>query len=98
MMHRRERKRLLAAVAGPALLGLASATTGFAGQPASGSPSMEQLTPQDVVRKIEEAGYTDVRDVEYDNGHWEAEAIGKDGRRVDLRIDPTTGAVVPERD
>ncbi|MEW6272045.1 MAG: PepSY domain-containing protein [Thermodesulfobacteriota bacterium] len=56
------------------------------------------LSPDEIVRKVEAAGYRDVRDVEYDDGRWEAEAIDKSGKRVDLRIDPASGAVVLDED
>lgn len=42
------------------------------------------------------AGYTDIRDLEFDDGFWEAEARNSAGRRVELRVDPRTGAVVHE--
>jgi uncharacterized membrane protein YkoI len=35
-----------------------------------------------------------VRDLEWDHGRWEVEATDAEGRRVELYVDATTGAVV----
>lgn len=40
------------------------------------------------------AGYTDVREVEYDDGVWEIRATGADGRRVTVHVDPTDGTIL----
>jgi hypothetical protein len=57
-------------------------------------PRAVALSPADVVRQIEAAGYKDVRDLEYDDGRWEADATSADGAAVDVELDPATGAVV----
>jgi hypothetical protein len=49
-----------------------------------------------IIRNLESAGYTDVRDLEKDDGIWEAEATNAAGQRVELDIDPTSGAVIRE--
>jgi hypothetical protein len=49
-----------------------------------------------IIRNLESAGYTDVQDLEKDDGIWEAEATNAAGQRVELDIDPTTGAVIRE--
>lgn len=54
------------------------------------------LTAEQVTAKLQAAGYTNVHDVEYDDGQWEADAVSADGRSVDLEIDPRTGAVTHE--
>lgn len=53
-----------------------------------------QMTTAEVMQAVERAGYTDIRDVEFDDGLWEVEATGSDGRRVDLHIDPRNGEVI----
>lgn len=53
-----------------------------------------QMTTTEIMQAVEQAGYTDIRDVEFDGGLWEVEATGTDGRRVDLQIDPRTGEVL----
>ncbi|WP_369978809.1 PepSY domain-containing protein [Xanthomonas bundabergensis] len=40
------------------------------------------------------AGYTQVHDVHYDEGLWEAQARTSTGQRVELRADPGDGSVV----
>jgi uncharacterized membrane protein YkoI len=47
-----------------------------------------------VISMLQAAGYSTVRDVELDDGLWEAEVRGSDGRWYDLHIDPSSGAVI----
>jgi hypothetical protein len=54
------------------------------------------LTGAEVRAKIEAEGYTNVHDVEFDDGVWTADARSADGRSVDLSIDPRTGKVYPD--
>lgn len=54
------------------------------------------MTERDVQDMLAKEGYTNIRDVEFDDGMWEAEARRSDGRDLDLRIDPRTGAIHPE--
>lgn len=49
-----------------------------------------------IIRNLEAAGYTDVHDLEKDDGIWEAEATNAAGQRVELDIDPTSGSVIRE--
>src|SRR5690606_4875462 len=53
-------------------------------------------TERDVQDRLAAEGYTNTRDIEFDDGMWEAEARRSDGRDLDLRIDPRTGAIHPE--
>lgn len=55
------------------------------------------LSAQDIVRVLEAAGYRHIHDVEFDDGFWEADAINRAGQRVELRMDPRTGAVLREK-
>lgn len=43
---------------------------------------------------LQAAGYTTVRDVELDDGLWEAEVKAADGRWHDVHIDPASGTVI----
>ena len=54
------------------------------------------MDPNEVIRSLEGAGYTDVRDLEKDDGIYEAEATNASGQKVDLDIDPATGNVLRE--
>ncbi len=54
------------------------------------------LTEADVRAKLAVAGYTNVHDVDYEDGIWNAEADNPAGKDVELKIDPATGAVMGE--
>ena len=52
------------------------------------------LTEADVRAKLATAGYTNVHDVDYEDGIWNAEADDPAGKDVELKIDPKTGKVI----
>ena len=52
------------------------------------------LTEADVRAKLAAAGYTNVHDVDYEDGIWNAEADDPAGKDVELKIDPKTGQVI----
>lgn len=60
------------------------------------STAPAELTIQQVIGKLETAGYSAIGDVEKDDGHWEAEASNKSGQRVEVELDSRTGAIVRE--
>ena len=47
-----------------------------------------------VSEALSKAGYADVRDVEKDDGMWEAEVRGDDGRYHDVHVIPETGEIL----
>ena len=53
--------------------------------------------PDDITRQLNAAGYTEVRDIEFDGGLWEAEVRGKDGRWHDVAIDAANGELMDDR-
>lgn len=53
-----------------------------------------QMSTADVMQRVEQSGYTNIRDVEFDDGFWEVEATGTDGRQVELYVDPRSGEVL----
>ncbi len=59
------------------------------GQSAGG----QQLSIQDITAKATAMGY-DVRKVERDDGCFEVYATGKNGNRVEIYMNPVTGAVL----
>lgn len=59
------------------------------GQPAASAP----MTQAQVKSALEAKGYTNINDIEFDDGMWEADAKSADGNRVDLRFDATSGTV-----
>ncbi len=52
------------------------------------------LSEADVRARLAVAGYTNVHDVDYEDGIWNAEADDPAGRDVELKIDPKTGRVI----
>ncbi|MGQ4273855.1 PepSY domain-containing protein [Terrihabitans sp. B22-R8] len=57
------------------------------------------LSVGEISSRLEAAGYTRITDIESDDGLYEVDATSPEGHRVDLDVDPRTGAVVrSERD
>ena len=52
------------------------------------------LNQASVTAKLAAAGYTNVHDVDYEDGVWNAEADDPAGKDVEVKIDPKTGAVI----
>lgn len=52
------------------------------------------LGEADVRARLSAAGYTNVHDVDYEDGIWNAEADDPRGKDVELKIDPATGKVI----
>lgn len=73
------------------VLGLAATGFAFAQSGASGLASSE------ILQRVEQAGFSDVRDLEFDDGLWEVKARDRDGRRVELLVDPVTGEIIDPR-
>jgi hypothetical protein len=69
---------------------------GAAAANAADVPPADKLSPAEIVRSLESAGYKDVHDVEFDDGHYEADAVSPAGVAVDLDVDPRTGKVMRE--
>jgi hypothetical protein len=62
------------------------------------APSAQEW--QRVVTQLSSLGFTSWKEIEWDDGYWEVDdAIGPDGVKYDLKLDPETLAVVEqERD
>ena len=54
------------------------------------------LTIIQVVQKLESLGYTNIHDVEKDDGVWEAEATAPNGTRVELDLDLKDARILKE--
>ncbi len=59
--------------------------------------AQDALTAPQVRAQLEAQGYTDVKDIKFDDGMWEADARSADGRQVDVRLDPRNGTVYPDK-
>ncbi|MGO1541652.1 MAG: PepSY domain-containing protein [Luteimonas sp.] len=74
-----------------------SAALAFAGGTAcAADPGQGSMNERDVRDALTAAGYTDIEDVERDDGLWDADARRGDGRKIDVRVDPRTGTVYPD--
>jgi uncharacterized membrane protein YkoI len=56
-------------------------------------PPDDALPLSEVLRKLDKAGYSKVREVGFDRKDWKIEVI-KDQREWNLRVDPLTGKVI----
>jgi uncharacterized membrane protein YkoI len=56
--------------------------------------AVAELGEADIRARLAAAGYTDVKDVEFDDGMWTAEADTAQGQRMELKLDPRSGEVV----
>ena len=74
---------------------LAVALAFAAGTACAADPGQDGMSDSQVRDALTAAGYTDIDDLERDDGMWDADAR-RDGRRVEVRIDPRTGTVYPE--
>ena len=52
-----------------------------------------QLTVRDIYDRLEAAGYRQIREIEWDDGRYEAKATNAQGERVKLKVNASTGAV-----
>ncbi|GAB3731409.1 hypothetical protein GCM10028794_07610 [Silanimonas algicola] len=60
-------------------------------------PGQRQLGIGEVMQRLAAAGYTDVKELERDDGFWTAEVRTTMGFERDVRVHPITGAVDVER-
>ena len=63
---------------------------------AGAASAQDALTASEVRARLEAQGYTNVNDVEFEDGVWTADARSADGNRVDVSIDPATGKIYPD--
>lgn len=72
----------------------AALATAFTAAPAFAA----DLSAADVQAKLRAAGYTQVHELERDDGVWEADVTRADGSVDDVIIDPATGEIFDPRD
>jgi hypothetical protein len=87
------RKLALFAVTAGILAGLASAHAGSLGRPCTSAPQNQWLPMQELQAKVEAQGYK-VQKAKLKNACGELYTIDKSGNRVELFVDPTSGAIV----
>ena len=59
--------------------------------------AQDALTAPQVRAHLESQGYTDIKDVRFEDGMWEADATSADGKKVDVKLDPRNGTVYPDK-
>jgi hypothetical protein len=59
---------------------------------------VSNLTEDDVKAKLTAAGYSEVHDVDFDDGMWKAEAERADGDDREIHLDASTGKILYEED
>ena len=78
------------------LLAAAFGATILAAPALAEQPGKDWMPMDEVFKTLTQAGYTDIRELEADNGHWEGKAL-KDGHLVEFHADSRTGAVTKEK-
>ncbi|AUN94154.1 PepSY domain-containing protein [Pseudazoarcus pumilus] len=61
---------------------------------ATASQSSEWLSIQDVLQRLEAAGYRNFEEVERESDGYEVKATDPDGRRVELDVHPVSGEIL----
>jgi len=74
-----------------------SAAPAAASEDASYTPATG-VSAQSINDQLKAAGYTDIDDVEMEDNVWTAEAKGPDGKKVELKLDPTDGHIISKKD
>lgn len=56
-----------------------------------------QFSAAQITSQVEAAGYSQVRDIEFEDGFWEVKAVDAQGNRAKLLVDPDTGELIDAR-
>jgi hypothetical protein len=84
--------RALKAASLAVVLAVAGAGLAFADNDVPGADWM----PKDqVIQKLEAAGYTNITGLKADDGHWEGKGV-KNGKIMEFDVDPHSGALTKE--
>ncbi|WP_109124007.1 PepSY domain-containing protein [Dyella sp. C11] len=59
--------------------------------------AQQAMTEPQVKASLEQRGYSKVHDLNFKDGVWTAKARSADDRSVDVRIDPRTGQIFPDK-
>lgn len=77
-----------------ALAALSAAAFAQSPAPTAGKDALKE--PQ-VRALLTEKGYTNIDDLDFEDGMWETDATSANGDRVDVRINPASGDVMAEK-
>jgi hypothetical protein len=87
-------RKITALTVAAAILGtVATAQAGSLGRPCTAAPANQWLSINELKAKVETLGYT-VRDAKLKKACGEFYTIDKNGKQVELFLDPTSGAIV----
>lgn len=89
IVHLRHRLLTVAALAALSGSAFAQAPAPTAGKDVLKEPQVRAL--------LTEKGYTNIDDLDFEDGQWETDATSANGDRVDVRINPASGDVVAEK-
>jgi hypothetical protein len=87
------RKLVLFTLAAALVGGAATAHAGSLGRPCTAAPQNQWLPIQELQAKVEAQGYK-VQKAKLKNACGELYTLDKDGKRVELFVDPTSGEIV----
>ena len=87
----RNRHRLLT------LTALAALSAAAVAQPPAPTVGKDALKEPQVRALLTEKGYTNIDDLDFEDGMWETDATSANGDRVDVRINPARGDVMAEK-
>ena len=87
----RNRLRLLT------LAALAALSAAAVAQPPAPTAGTDALKEPQVRALHTEKGYTNIDDLDFEDGMWETDATSANGDRVDVRINPASGDVMAEK-
>lgn len=59
-------------------------------------PGPDWMPAEQVIQTLKAAGYTEIVELEADDGRWEGEGM-KAGKRMEFHADPKTGAITFEK-
>jgi N-formylglutamate amidohydrolase len=76
---------------------IASLTIALALGVSGAAVAQEALTQHQIQTSLEQQGYTRVRDLTFKGGVWTAKARSANDTNVDVRVDPRTGEVFPDK-
>lgn len=63
---------------------------------AGAASAQDAMTAAQVRAALTSDGYTNIHDVEFDDGVWKADVTSANGKKMDVRLDPKTGKIYPD--
>ncbi|MEH6386410.1 MULTISPECIES: PepSY domain-containing protein [Pseudomonas] len=84
------KKRLVVALLGSAAV--------LAGPQAIAAADKGEGSIENAIKQARSLGYTEIREVEADDDHWEIQGEKNDGKDYELRLDKKTGEVLKDEE